>query len=143
MNPSSFARENLYRQAQVFLDASRAGAPLRVTAQGDLRAAGLGRRVVESFQHLALAPSQRQAVSRQRNREVVSALMVALQEAWPAPMSLAMPRLPEALGRVVTLLDTAYAQGQLPAARAFVDALGQALQPPTLISASSSALIQV
>ncbi|MEK0416272.1 MAG: hypothetical protein RI949_278 [Pseudomonadota bacterium] len=133
------ALENLYRQAQVFLDASRSGAPLRVNAQGDLKASGLARRIVEAAHRRVLPIPQRQVLQQQRNREVVAALKQALHEAWPPQRA----RVGAPVGHLVALLDAAYEDGQLPAARAFVDALGQALQPPTLISASSSALIQV
>lgn len=133
------ALENLYRQAQVFLDARRSGAPLRVNAQGDLKASGLARRIVEAAHRRVLPIPQRQVLQQQRNREVVAALKQALHEAWPPQRA----RVGAPVVHLVALLDAAYEDGQLPAARAFVDALGQALQPPTLISDSSSALAQV
>ena len=119
------ARENLYRQAQVFLDASRSGAPLRVNAQGDLKTSGLARRLVEAAHRRALPAPQRQVLQQQRNREVVAALKQALQETWPPQRT----RAGAPVGHLVALLDAAYEDGQLPAARAFVEALGQALQP--------------
>jgi hypothetical protein len=135
VNLSAPARENLYRQAQVFLDATRSGAPLRVNAQGDLKAVGLARRVVDAAHHLVLPTLQRQAVHQQRNREVVAALMQALHEAWPMQPA----RLSAQVGRLVALLDAAYEHGQLPVARAFVEALGQALQPHGSLSAAGVA----
>lgn len=129
------ARENLYRQAQVFLDASRSGAPLRVNAQGDLKTSGLARRLVEAAHHRALPAPQRQVLQQQRNREVVAALKQALQEAWPPQRT----RAGAPVGHLVALLDAAYEDGQLPAARAFVEALGQALQPNGPFTAAGSA----
>lgn len=129
------ARENLYRQAQVFLDASRSGAPLRVNAQGDLKTSGLARRLVEAAHRRALPAPQRQVLQQQRNREVVAALKQALQEAWPPQRT----RAGAPVGHLVALLDAAYEDGQLPAARAFVEALGQALQPNGPFTAAGSA----
>jgi len=129
------ARENLYRQAQVFLDASRSGAPLRVNAQGDLKTSGLARRLVEAAHRRALPAPQRQVLQQQRNREVVAALKQALQEAWPPQRT----RAGAPVGHLVALLDAAYEGGQLPAARAFVEALGQALQPNGPFTAAGSA----
>ena len=44
-----------------------------------------------------------------------------------------------AVGRLVALLCAAYDDGQLPAARAFVEALGQALQPDGPFTPAGSA----
>jgi hypothetical protein len=129
------ARENLYRQAQVFLDASRSGAPLRVNAQGDLKASGLARRLVEAAHRRVLPIPQRQVLQQERNREVVAALKQALHEAWPPQRA----RVGAPVGRLVALLDAAYDDGQLPAARAFVEALGQALQPDGPFTPAGSA----
>lgn len=134
MNLAPPARENLYRQAQVFLDASRSGAPLRVNAQGDLKTSGLARRLVDAAHRRVLPSHQRQVLQQQRNREVVAALKEALHEAWPPRRARVGPQ----VGRLVALLDAAYEDGQLPAARAFVEALGQALQPSLPLTAASA-----
>jgi hypothetical protein len=113
--------ENLYQQAQVFLDASSEGRPLRVNATGQLKAAGLASRAVTSVKRLLSTDSARQAQAIQHNRHIVKALIQAVEDA----MAPASTNASSELSHAVVLLNSSYEAGELPAAQAFVSLLRQ------------------
>jgi CRISPR/Cas system type I-B associated protein Csh2 (Cas7 group RAMP superfamily) len=114
--------ENLYQQAQVFLDASLEGRPLSVNSNGQLKAPGLGERAVASMRGLISTDSARQMLVLKRNRDIVKALIRSVEDA----ISPERPDESVVLSHTVEWLDSSYKAGQLPAAQTFISLLRQA-----------------